>query len=111
VRFASITAKTLVVTIGHTNSSEPANVPIPGTIQPYPFETEPGVVSRVTFVPDDPEALRRDDGPPGAFVYTIRARGTGDNPIVDLDGRPLDGAGTDKASDFVSRFFTETAPQ
>jgi uncharacterized protein DUF6519 len=111
VRFESITAKTLTVTIAHTTSSEPANVPIPGTIQPYPFETEPGVVSRVTFAPDDPEALRRDDGPPGAFVYTIRARGTGDDPIVDLDGRPLDGAGTDEPSDFVSRFFTETAPR
>lgn len=109
VRFASITATSLTVAVRHSTAPAGDGVLIPGTIQPYPFETEPGVVSRVTFAPDDPDALRPAQAPAtGEWVFTIRARGMGAGPIVDLDDRPIDGAGTGAASDFVSRFFVTT---
>ena len=106
VRFASVTSETLTVAV---HSPAGGATALPGTIQPYPFETEPGVVSRVTFAPEDPEALRPTTASAeGFWVVTIRARGTGDNPIVDVDDRPLDGAKIDEPSDFVSRFFVDT---
>lgn len=110
VRFASITNETLAVSVRHSTSLARGDGKlIPGTIQPYPFETEPGVVSRVTFAPDDPEALRPSEAPAaGEWIFTVRARGTGEAAIVDLDDRALDGAGTASASDFVSRFSVET---
>jgi hypothetical protein len=109
VLFASITAETLIVSIRHSSAGEGDGEPIPGTIQPYPFETEPGVVSRVTFAPEDPDALHPARAPvDGEWIVTIRARGTGDKPIIDLDDRPLDGAKTGEPSDFVSRFLVET---
>lgn len=118
LRFASVTPQTLSVSVRHSSeapprtrlpSAEDDGRPIPGVIQPYPFETEPGVVSRVTFVPDDPEAFRPTEGlREGAWIFTVRARGTGDNPIVDLDDRPLDGARIEEPSDFVTRFSVET---
>jgi hypothetical protein len=112
VRFASITTSTLTVSVRHSSQGEGDGQPIQGTIQPYPFETQPGVVSRVTFAPDDPEALRPTQAPgPGQWIFTVRARGTGDSPIVDLDDRPLDGAQISEASDFVSRFSVEAVPQ
>ena len=110
LRFDSITPKTLSVSVEHSSrDQEGEGKLIPGTIQPYPFESEPGVVSRVTFAPDDPEALRPTEAPAtGAWVYTVRVRGTGSGPVTDLEDRPLDGAGTGEASDFVSRFLVET---
>ena len=109
VRFASVNPTTVTVSVRHSSTPAGAGTPIAGELQPYPFETQPGVVSRVTFVPDDPEALRPTAAPaPGNWVFTVRARGTGASPIIDLDDRPLDGAGTSEASDFVSRFFVET---
>ncbi|MDX6512504.1 MAG: hypothetical protein QOE36_2008 [Gaiellaceae bacterium] len=110
VRFESITAQTLTVSIRDRAEGEGDGDPIAGTIQPYPFEVEPGVVSRVTFAPEDPEALRPTrPSATGAWTITVRARGTGDNPIVDLDGRPLDGAAIGESSDFVSRFGVATS--
>ncbi|MDQ3823148.1 MAG: DUF6519 domain-containing protein [Actinomycetota bacterium] len=109
VRFSSITAENLTVTVRHSSQPEDAAKPVPGTIEPYPFEVEPDVVSRVTFAPDDVEAFQPTQSPAaGAWEFTVRARGTGDNPIVDVDDRPLDGKKIETASDFVSRFFVDT---
>ncbi|MBD0330883.1 MAG: hypothetical protein ICV64_12365 [Thermoleophilia bacterium] len=109
VRFDSLTPKTLAVSVRH--STEPPDGegrPLEGKIQPYPFEAEPRLVSRVTFAPSDPGAFRRLESPAeGPWIVTVRARGTGDEPIVDADGRALDGAGTGEPSDFVSRFYIE----
>ncbi len=108
VRFASITADTLSVTVRHSSEAESAARTIPGTLEPYPFESEPGLVSRITFSPHDPEALSPVQAPAaGPWIFTVRARGTGNAPIVDLDDRALDGAGISAASDFTSRFFVD----
>jgi len=112
VRFGSITPQSLTVSVRPPGQNETSGdgVAIPGSIEPYPFETQPGVVSRVTFTPENPDALRPAQGDAGTWVYTVRVSGTGENPIVDLDDRPIDGAGTGEASDFVSRFSVEVAP-
>ena len=108
VSFPTITSANLSVTVRHS-TQRVAAATVPGTIEPYPFEVEPGVVSRVTFAPDDVEVFQPKEAPgAGAWIYEIRARGTGDTPIVDVDDRPLDGAKIDAPSDFVSRFFVDT---
>jgi Family of unknown function (DUF6519) len=106
VRFGSVVSGAVTVSMRHSSQEVAGDgEPIPGTIEPYPFETQPGVVSRVTFTPENPEAMRPTEAPAaGPWIFTVRARGTGDNPIVDLDDRPLEGAAAGEASDFVSHF-------
>jgi hypothetical protein len=106
VRFASIDESTLTVSLKHSSDDrEGDGDAVSGTIEPYPYETEPGVVSQVTFTPTETNSLRPIERPTGDWIVTIRARGTRGNPIVDTYDRPLDGAGEGRPSDFVARFY------
>ena len=76
-----------------------------GAVHPFPFAPGMESADRVTLDLDNvPEALRtrlldRD------VSFEVRVRGTGGDPVRDLDGNALDGAGTgNEGSDFVSRF-------
>ena len=108
VRWESLTSDTLAVTrrrflgLGLRGVEE-----IPGTVQPYPFEEQPEFVTRVTFAPDDPEALRLPEpdaiGPAriDSYHFTIRLNG---EAILDADYRGIDGGRTGTASVFESTF-------
>ncbi|GAA1553006.1 hypothetical protein GCM10009789_03180 [Kribbella sancticallisti] len=104
VRFDSLTPDTVQVFVRPENEAGDGTR-VPGRMQPYPFEPDPRLVSRITFAPDDPTLLRPD---PGALdvarVFTVRVLGAGDDPVLDGEGRPLDGAGTGEPSDFTSQF-------
>ena len=105
VRFASLDAATLTVTRKHSLDPVGTEERVPGTIQPYPFEVSPEFVTRITFAPEQPETLRPAGvNREGSFTYTVRLRGTGDQPIIGADGRPIDGGRTNAASDFESNF-------
>jgi hypothetical protein len=104
VRFDTLSPQTVQVFVRPENQGGDGTA-VPGRIQPYPFEPNPRLVSRITFAPDDPAVLRPD---PAALdvarVFTVRVRGTGDRPVLDAEGRALDGAGSGAASDFASQF-------
>ncbi|MFB4317350.1 DUF6519 domain-containing protein [Actinomadura sp. 21ATH] len=86
--------------------------PVPGTIRPYPFEPDPHLVSRVSFAPDDPALLQPEPGAHSSpMVFTLQLVGTGDDPVLDAEGRALDGAGIGEPSEFVSHFIVEREVQ
>jgi hypothetical protein len=106
VRFDTLTPDTLQV-LARTETQRGDGQPVTGTIQPYPFETNPRMVSRVTFVPDDPAALQPAtlrSGAQRARVVTVNVKGEGDQPVLDAEGRAIDAAGSGAASDFTSTF-------
>ncbi len=45
----------------------------------------------------------------GHYTFTIRVRGTGERPIVDVSNRAMDGARDTTASDFESSFHVQTS--
>lgn len=98
VRFDTLTPDTLQV-MSHTET------------QPYPFEANPRLVSRVTFVPDDPTALQPatlKSGETRARVVTVNVAGVGDKAVLDAAGRPIDADGSGAASDLTSTFTVGT---
>ena len=110
VRFDTLTPDSLQV-LARTEQQRGAGTPVAGKIQPYPFETNPRLVSRVTFVPDDPAALqprRLKTGVERARIVTINIKGGGENAVLDAGGRAIDAAGTGTASDFSSTFTVGT---
>ena len=109
VRFATLDKRSLTVTRRHSADRGGRGKTIAGTIQPYPFESEPDLVTRVTFAPTDAEALRpMETAREGHYTFTIRVRGTGERPIVDVSNRAIDGARDTTASDFESSFRVQT---
>lgn len=100
VRFDTLSDDTVQVLVRAQN--QPDRRPVPGTIQPYPFEVAPRLVSRVTFKPDDEAAF---GGGRARFridrIYSVVVKGTG---VRDSQGRAVDAAGTGAASDFTSEF-------
>jgi len=113
VRFDSLTPQTLQV-LARNETQRGHGQPVPGKIQPYPFEAHPRLVSRVTFVPDDPADLRPAtlrSGETRARVVTINVRGEGDHPVRDAGGRAIDAGGSGGASDFFSTFTVGTPRQ
>jgi len=107
VRFDTLTTDSLQVLFG-TGPVQAGDTPVVGKIQPYPFEANPRLVSRVTFVPDDPAVFQYFDDQHGHVlrrVVTINVKGTGDHAVLDAGGRAIDAAGTGTASDFSSTFF------
>ena len=109
VRFASLNDTTVIVSM--TAQGQRVSRRIPGTISPYPFEADARLVSRVTFAPTEPDAFRPA---PGLLrspqVFTVQLRGSGDRPIQDSEGRPLDGAGSGEPSDIAFQFTVQQAP-
>ncbi len=106
VRYESLTPDSLQV-LARTETQGGAGTPVAGKIQPYPFEANPRLVSRVTFVPDDPTALQPatlKSGAERARVVTVNVKGDGDTAVLDAGGRPIDAARTGVASDFTSTF-------
>ena len=101
VRFDTLSADTVQMTVRAQNQPN-VRRPVPGTIEPYPFEVGPRLVSRVTFKPDDDGAFN-GGGVPFRLdrIFTVAVKGTA---VVDSQGRPLDAAGTGTASDFTSEF-------
>lgn len=113
VRFDSLTPESLQV-LSRTETERGAGTPVAGKIQPYPFEVDPQLVSRVTFVPDDPAMLQPrtlKSGVERARVVTVNVKGDGDNPVLDAGGRPIDAGGTGGSSDFSSTFTVGTPEQ
>jgi len=114
VQFSTLTPDSLQVLAG-TAGQPGAGTPVAGKIQPYPFEANPQLVSRVTFVPDDPAALQPATPAAGAAaqarVVTVNVKGDGDNAVLDAGGRAIDAAGTGSASDFSSTFTVGTPAQ
>jgi hypothetical protein len=113
VRFDTLTPDTLQV-LARTETQRGAGKPVAGKIQPYPFEANPRLVSRVTFVPDDPAVLQPAilaNGEERARVVTVKVRGAGDRAVRDAGGRAVDAAGSGDASDFTSTFTVGTSRQ
>lgn len=113
VRYETLTPDSLQV-LARTETERGGGKPVPGKIQPYPFEVNPRLVSRVTFVPDDPASLRPTtlrSGVGRARVVTVNVRGDGDHAVLDAGGRAIDAAGTGAASDFNSTFTVGTSEQ
>jgi hypothetical protein len=113
VRFDTLTPDTLQV-LARTETQRGQGQPVAGKIQPYPFEAHPRLVSRVTFVPDDPADLQQAtlaSGETQARVVTIKVTGGGDHPVRDAGGRAIDAAGSGDASDFSSTFTVGTPRQ
>ena len=111
VRFDSLDRKNVLVSMALEGVDGRAQQ-IKGSIQPYPFETAPRLVSRITFAPDDTSVFKPTAAElRTARVVTVQVRGTGDSPVLDADGRPLDGAGSGVASDFESTFFLTSGLQ
>jgi hypothetical protein len=83
----------------------PRSTQIFGEIEPYPFAKNPEVVSGATLRPD-PKLITFGAVPGRRTQYTVILLGTGPNPITDVDGLPLDGAGNggSVASDFSSTY-------
>jgi len=105
VRFETLTEASVVVSGQiETPGGVMSPLPIQGSIQPYPFEANPQLVSRITFVPDDPAVLRPGQGGVDAPLKRISVTVSGTAGVVDADGRPLDGAGAGGTSDFVAEF-------
>lgn len=111
VRFDTLTPRTLEV-LSRTETQRGAGQLVSGTIQPYPFEPRPRLVSRVTFVPDDPADLRPTtlvSGARRARVVTVNVKGVGGDAVRDATGRAIDAAGDGAASDFTSTFIVGTS--
>lgn len=73
-------------------------VTVRGTLSAHPFENAPVMVRSVTFTPED--LSTGDDW----VDVDVRIRGTGERPVVDSRGRPIDAAGLGTPSDLEYRF-------
>lgn len=104
VRFDSLHRKNVLVSVVAADGGGREAL-VKGQIQPYPFETNPRLVSRLTFAPDDTSVLKPDVRQLATDrVVRVRVLGTGESPVIDADGRALDGAGSGAPSDFEATF-------
>ncbi|HET9443622.1 MAG TPA: hypothetical protein VFO65_09875, partial [Acidimicrobiales bacterium] len=95
VRWETLTERTFLV---HDDAGRSLGV---AEVEPYPFAPGPRTVSRATlaFRSLDPAVASG----PRPLTLTVRLVGTGPDPILDLEGQPLDGRGTGGPGDFVHR--------